>query len=36
MGFLSSQAGNSRPTKTDCEIVSLKLASESQAFGSPR
>jgi hypothetical protein len=36
MGFLASQAGSSRPTKTDCEIVSLKLASESPDFGSRR
>lgn len=36
MGFLSAESGNSRTTKTDCEIQGLKLASESQALGSTR
>ncbi len=36
MGFLSSQAGNSHASKTDCEILSLKLASQSQAYSSSR
>ena len=36
MGFLNPQSGNSRTTKTDCEILSLKLASESQASTTTR
>jgi PAS domain S-box-containing protein len=36
MGFLNSESGTSRTTKTDCEILSLKIASESQAFSSKR
>ncbi len=36
MGFLNAPVGNSRTTKTDCEILSIKLASESQAFSSTR
>lgn len=36
MGFLNAEAGNSRATKTDCEISSLKLAAESQALRSTR
>ena len=36
MGFLNPQSGTSRTTKTDCEIVSLKLASESQSLTSTR
>jgi PAS domain S-box-containing protein len=36
MGFLNAQAANTRNAKTNCEITSLKLASDSQAFGSSR
>ncbi len=36
MGFLNSQTGNVRTTKTDCEIVSLRLASESHSLGTTR
>ncbi|HEV8041186.1 MAG TPA: PAS domain S-box protein [Bryobacteraceae bacterium] len=36
MGFLNSESGTPRTTKTDCEIQGLKLASESQAFSSRR
>jgi PAS domain S-box-containing protein len=36
MGFLNPQSGSSRTTKTDCEIQSLKLASESQASATAR
>ena len=36
MGFLNSESGNIRTTRTDCEIVSLRLASESHASGSMR
>ncbi len=36
MGLLNPQSGTSRTTKTACEILSLKLASESQAFTSVR
>lgn len=36
MGFLNPESGNSRTTKTDCEILGLKLASESQALSSSR
>jgi len=36
MGFLSEQGGKARTTKTNCEILSLKLAADSQAFGSSR
>jgi PAS domain S-box-containing protein len=36
MGFLNSESGTSRTTKTDCEILGLKIASESQAFSSER
>lgn len=36
MGFLSGQTASSRHTKTNCEIVTLKVASESEGFGSPR
>ena len=36
MGFLNTQSGKSRTTKTDCEILGLKLASESQALSSTR
>jgi PAS domain S-box-containing protein len=36
MGFLSAQSGTSRTTKTDCEILGLKLASESQSATSAR
>jgi hypothetical protein len=36
MGFLNPQSGTSRTTKTDCEILSVKLASESQASTNTR
>ena len=36
MGFLNTQSSNSRTTKTDCEILSLKLASQSEALSSTR
>lgn len=36
MGFLNSQSGNPRTTKTDCEIIAVKLASESGALSSER
>jgi PAS domain S-box-containing protein len=36
MGFLNSQSGTSRTTKTDCEIVGLKLASDSENSRSVR
>jgi PAS domain S-box-containing protein len=36
MGFLNPQSGNSRTTKTNCEILSVKLASESQASTTTR
>jgi PAS domain S-box-containing protein len=36
MGFLNAESGNSRTTKTDCEILGFKLASESQALSSTR
>jgi PAS domain S-box-containing protein len=36
MGLLNSQSGTSRTTKTACEILSLKLASESEGFTSVR
>lgn len=36
MGFLNPQSGNSRTTKTACEILSIKLASESQASTTTR
>jgi PAS domain S-box-containing protein len=36
MGFLNAESGNSRTTKTDCEILGLKLASESEALRSTR
>ena len=36
MGFLNPESGNSRTTKTECEILGLKLASESEALSSTR
>jgi PAS domain S-box-containing protein len=36
MGFLNSQSGTSRTTKTECEILSLKLASDSETVRSTR
>jgi PAS domain S-box-containing protein len=36
MGFLNAQSGTARTTKTGCEILSLKLASETQTFTSGR
>ncbi len=36
MGFLNTQSGNSRTTKTDCQILGLKIASESAALRSTR
>jgi PAS domain S-box-containing protein len=36
MGFLNPQTGTSRTAKTNCEILGLKAASESQALSSTR
>jgi PAS domain S-box-containing protein len=36
MGFLNPESGTSRTTKTDCQILGLKLASDPQALSSAR
>jgi PAS domain S-box-containing protein len=36
MGLLNPSSGTSRTTKTECEVLGLKVASESQAFSSTR
>ena len=36
MGFLNAESGNSRTTKTDCQILGLKLASDPQSLSSSR
>jgi len=36
MGFLSAETGSAKHTKTNCEIVGLRLASEAEGFSSSR